>query len=155
MLDILHKKGLDISESKLSSILNCKVVSINGITGKGINSLLNIIKEDLNELDQNSNNFIYRPGRKLKAGLIESYTEIEKIEKEVLFRKEKFETNGKFNLQEINERLVVLNSPRQNLKPDKLTLKIDKFVLHRFWGLIIFFLIMSLTFTSIFWLAAP
>ena len=155
MLDILHKKGLEISESKLSSILNCKVVSINGITGKGINSLLNIIKEELNELDKNSNNFINRPGKKLKAGLIESYTEIERIEKEVLFRKEKFETNGKIDLQKINESLVVLNSPRQNLKPDKLTLRIDKFVLHKFWGLIIFFMIMSLTFTSIFWLAAP
>jgi len=155
MLDILHKKGIDISESKLSSILNCKVVRINGITGKGINSLLNIIKEELNELDQNSNNFINRPGKKLKAGLIESYTEIERIEKEVLFRKEKFETNGRIDLQKINESLVVLNSPRQNLKPDKLTLRIDKFVLHKFWGLIIFFLIMSLTFTSIFWLAAP
>jgi len=155
MLDILHKKGLEISESKLSSILNCKVVRINGITGKGINSLLNTIKEEINELDQNSNNSINRPDKKQKAGLIESYTEIEKIEKEVLFNKEKFETNGKIDLQKINESLVVLNSPRQNLKPDKLTLSIDKFVLHKLWGIIIFFLIMSLTFTSIFWLAAP
>jgi len=155
MLDILHKKGLEISENKLSSILNCKVVRINGITGKGINSLLNTVKEEINELDQNSDNNINRPGKKLKAGLIESYTEIEKIEKEVLFRKEKFDSNGKIDLQKINESLVVLNSPRQNLKPDKLTLSIDKFVLHKFWGLIIFFMIMSLTFTSIFWLAAP
>lgn len=155
MLDILHKKGLEISESKLSSILNCNVVRINGITGKGINSLLNTVKEEINELDQNSDNNINRPGKKLKAGLIESYTEIEKIEKEVLFRKEKFDSNGKIDLQKINESLVVLNSPRQNLKPDKLTLSIDKFVLHKFWGLIIFLMIMSLTFTSIFWLAAP
>ncbi len=155
MLDILHKKGLEISESKLSSILHSKVVRINGISGKGIDSLLNIIKEEITELDQYSNNTIIRPGKKLKAGLIESFSEIEKIEKEVLFRKTNFETNGKLNLDEINKNIVVLNSPRQYLKPDKLTLSIDKYVLHKFWGLIIFFMIMSLTFTSIFWLAAP
>ncbi|MBK8552220.1 MAG: ferrous iron transporter B [Ignavibacteria bacterium] len=64
-------------------------------------------------------------------------------------------TNGKIDLYKINESIVVLNSPRQNLKPDDFTLKLDRIVLHKFWGLIIFFLIMSFTFTSIFWLAAP
>ncbi|MBK7160503.1 MAG: ferrous iron transporter B [Ignavibacteria bacterium] len=34
-------------------------------------------------------------------------------------------------------------------------MKIDKFTLHKFWGIIIFFLVMSVTFTSIFWLASP
>ncbi len=155
MLDLLHKKGLEISESKLSSILNCGVVSINGRTGKGIDGLLNALKEELNELDNISKSSISRPGRKLKAGLIESYSKIEKIEKEVLFSKDNFDTNGKIDLQKINENIVVLNSPRQNLMPDRHSLSIDKFVLHKFWGLIIFFLIMSLTFTSIFWLAAP
>jgi ferrous iron transport protein B len=64
-------------------------------------------------------------------------------------------SNGRLDLQKINESLVVLNSPLQNLKPDEFTLKLDRIVLTKFWGLIIFFLIMSLSFTSIFWLAAP
>lgn len=155
MLDILHKKGLELSESKLSSILNCRVVSINGITGKGIDGLLNTIKDEISDLNHNSESLISRPAKKLKTRLIESYSEIERIEKEVLFRKENLDTNGKLELQKINESLIVLNSPRPFLKPDKHTLSIDRFVLHKFWGLIIFFLIMSLTFTSIFWLAAP
>jgi ferrous iron transport protein B len=155
MVDLLHKKGMEISESKLSNILNCRIVSINGQSGEGIDTLLKTFKEEISEIDANENVSISRPGKKLKAGLIESYSEIEKIEKEVLFRKEKFDTNGNIDLQMINEKLVVLNSPGQNLKPDKLSLNIDRIVLHKFWGLIIFFLIMSLTFTSIFWLAAP
>ena len=36
-----------------------------------------------------------------------------------------------------------------------LTLKIDKYLLARRWGLLFFFLIMSLTFSSIFWIADP
>ncbi len=156
MLDILHKKGLEISESKLSSILNCKVVSFNGVTGKGIENLLKAIKDEINEFNfEAPDNFINKPSAKHKNSLIESYSEIEKIEKEVLFHKESIEANGKIDLQTINENLIVLNSPRQNLKPDEFTLRLDKIILHKFWGVIIFFLIMSFTFTSIFWLAAP
>lgn len=156
MKDILNKKGMDISESKLSSILNCKVVSINGITGKGIDNLLTLLKENISEINsEETNNLIHKPLAKHKDSLLESYSEIEKIEKEVLFYRDNNNTNGKIDLHKINESIVVLNSPRQNLKPDDLTLKLDRIVLHKFWGLIIFFLIMSFTFTSIFWLAAP
>ncbi|MDQ3021527.1 MAG: ferrous iron transport protein B [Bacteroidota bacterium] len=156
MLDIFHKKGFDISDSKLSEILNCKVVRINGVTGKGIDSLLTAISECINENNSDSiKNLKSITDINPKANLLESYSEIERIENEVLFKKEITGTNGKLDLQRINEKLIILNSQRVINKPDKLTLKIDKIILHKFWGLILFFVIMSLTFTSIFWLASP
>ncbi|MBP9191834.1 MAG: ferrous iron transport protein B [Ignavibacteria bacterium] len=155
MIDVLQKKGFDISENKLSSILNCKVVRVNGKTGKGIDDLLSALKESLNDFEKDSVTEIIIAGKDHKTKLLESYSEIEKIEKEVLFEKDQNYTNGKLDIQKINESIVVLNSSPKFLKADETTLKIDKFILHKFWGVIIFFLIMSLTFTSIFWLAAP
>lgn len=156
MLDLLNKKGLEISDKKLSEILNCKVVRIDGRKGKGIDELLIAMNETINQVNEeikkqvnNSNNGNNR------ETLLESYKEIEKIENEVLFKRHSSDLNGKFDLQKVNEKLIVLNSPQFPNKPDKLTLNIDKFVLHKVWGLILFFIIMSVTFTSIFWLAAP
>jgi ferrous iron transport protein B len=156
MLDILHKKEFEISENKLSSILNCRVVPINGVSGKGIDNLLKAINETINEISIETNkNLISKFNLNHKENLLESYNEIGKIEDEVIFKKDTFETNGKIDLQKINDSLVILNSRKKVYKPDELTLKIDKIVLHKFWGLILFFVIMALTFTSIFWLASP
>jgi ferrous iron transport protein B len=155
MLDLLHKKGLDISEKKLSSILNCNVVRVNGRTGKGIDDLLISLKESLSEIDSENENPVVKAERDSKSRLLESYSEIEKIEKEVLFEMRKRDTNGTIDIQKINESIVVFNTSPQILRADEASLRIDKIVLHKFWGLIIFFLIMALTFTSIFWLAAP
>ncbi|MEO6694477.1 MAG: ferrous iron transport protein B [Ignavibacteria bacterium] len=157
MIDLLNKKGLEISDKKLAESLKCRVIRIDGRKGKGIDPLLIAINETINDLkteDRKNISNIY--SHKNRESLIESYKEIERIEKEILYKREALiPINGKFDLQSVNEKLVVLNSPIIPNKPDKLTLKIDNFVLHKFWGLIIFFVIMSLTFTSIFWLAAP
>ena len=155
MTDVLLKKGYDISENKLSSILNCKVVRVNGKTGKGIDVLLSALKESLNEVNKKSSASLIKAEKDHKTKLLESYSEIEKIEKEVLFETGKKYINGKLDIQKINESLIVLDNGPKFLKADETSLKIDKYILHKFWGLIIFFLIMALTFTSIFWLAAP
>ncbi|MDQ3193701.1 MAG: ferrous iron transport protein B [Bacteroidota bacterium] len=156
MPDILHKKGLEISDNKLGNILNCKVVRINGLTGKGIDDLLKAIDEAVNELNsENISSLINKPENSHKHHLLDLYSSIEKIESEVIFKKENINSNGKIDLQKINENLVILNSPRFPNKPDAFTLKLDRFVLHKYSGLLIFFLVMSITFTSIFWLASP
>jgi len=156
MLDLLNKKGFEISENKLASILNCKVVRIDGRKGNGIDGLLVALDEAINELRGVSKKDISNiHSHKNRESLLESYKEIERIENEVLFKKEVTISNGKFDIQKINEKLIVLNSPVLPNKPDKLTLEIDKIVLHKIWGIILFFIIMSVTFTSIFWLAAP
>lgn len=155
MLDILRKKNLDISENKLSEILGCKVIKIDSRSGKGIKDLLLSIKNSISEINFNEELFPELNIHNQKEKLLESYRHIEEIEKEVLFCKEPENGNNHFDLNEANKKLIVLNSIRQPNKPDNLTLKIDKFTLHRFWGIIIFFLVMSVTFTSIFWLASP
>ncbi len=156
MLDLLNKKGFDISENKLSNILNCKVIRMDGRTGKGIDNLLEAINKSILEADRElKNDFSQFNIGKNKNELLRSYLAIEEIENEVIFKRETTESNGKLDLNKINDKIVVLNSPRIKIKPDELTIKIDKVILHKFWGLFIFFLIMSVTFTSIFWLAAP
>ena len=155
MLDILRKKNLDISEIKLSEILGCKVIKIDSRSGKGIKDLLLSIKNSISEINFNEELFPELNIHNQKEKLLESYRHIEEIEKEVLFYKEPENGNNHFDINEVNKKLIVLNSIRLPNKPDNLTLKIDKFTLHKFWGIIIFFLVMSVTFTSIFWLASP
>ncbi len=155
MLDILRKKNLDISEIKLSEILGCKVIKIDSRSGKGIKDLLLSIKNSISETNINEELFPEMNIHNQKEKLLESYRHIEEIEKEVLFYKELENGNNHFDINEANKKLIVLNSIRLPNKPDNLTLKIDKFTLHKFWGIIIFFLVMSVTFTSIFWLASP
>lgn len=155
MLDILRKKNLDISEIKLSEILGCKVIKIDSRSGKGIKDLLLSIKNSISETNINEELFPEMNIHNQKEKLLESYRHIEEIEKEVLFYKEPENGNNHFDINEANKKLIVLNSIRLPNKPDNLTLKIDKFTLHKFWGIIIFFLVMSVTFTSIFWLASP
>src|SRR5690606_31999588 len=64
---------------------------------------------------------------------------------------------NKADLAKANSMLTVLDPSikRELNKPDEITLRIDKILLHRFWGLLFFFLIMAVTFTSIFWVADP
>lgn len=80
--------------------------------------------------------------------LIHIFKEIEKIESEVLKKSPNFIDPKK--LDKINRQFNVLNNC-----PDAFTIKVDRILLHKYWGLLSFFGIMALTFTSIFWFAAP
>lgn len=157
MIDILNKKGFDISDSRLGSILNCRVIKTDGRTGKGINELLKSLNELLSAKNDREKTLPENDSviNSKKENLLNSFRQIEEIENEVLFRKEVKDENGGLNLKKINKKLVVLNTVRLPNKPDELTLKIDRLALHKFWGLVIFLTIISVTFTSIFWIAAP
>lgn len=154
MNDILRRKGFEISEQKLGEILNCEVVKVDGRSGKGIDDLLKTVRKKINEINGNEEDSKINFTR---AGhdLIDSFRKIEEIENEVLVSVKGEDSNGKFDIQKVNEKLVVLNSQRSYAKPDEFTLKADKIILHKYLGLLIFFCIMGLTFTSIFWIAAP
>jgi ferrous iron transport protein B len=157
MTDLLAKKNLSVSLPKLSEILNCSVVEIDGRTGKGVNELIKIIVKDL-EVTTGSDHkkTIVNQNGKYRDDLIAIFKEIEKIEKEVIYE---FHSNGdNLDLLTANNQLRILTDPliKQNCyKVDHTTIKIDKVLLHKVWGLIAFFLIMAFTFTSIFWLAEP
>jgi ferrous iron transport protein B len=155
MNDILNKKQLYVLEKQLSNELSCDVVKIDGISGKGIDELIKIIDKNLNEINSNGkpNPKKYKLDSKNRK-LIASYNRIEQITNEVL---QEIPTDDKFNLTKANKQLNIIGTPYvgKSNRPDELTLKIDRILLHKYSGLLAFLLIMGLTFTSIFWLADP
>ena len=155
MTDILTKRGQQVSKSKLSSELNCDVVSVNGRSKHGLEDLIKSINsklERLNEFDKER--ILSYNSSENKKSSIEIFQEIEKIEKNVYEPKT---TDEKINLVSANNELKILqnNISDERFSPDKITLKIDRILLHRFWGFLIFLIVMGITFTSIFWLAQP
>lgn len=155
MKDILKKKGFDISEKRLGELLGCKVVSVNGKTGYGIDMLLKVIRECISETGlEYAAEISPLPELKHRDKLLESYNEISNIEKGVMFRSKVTDAET-VDLAGINEKLVVLNNPVSGNIPDEYTMRLDRILLHRIWGILIFLMVMSATFTCIFWLAAP
>ncbi len=159
MHDILERKGYKLSIKSLSEELNCKVIKVDGRNGNGVNDLIKTIGEELQSITDNKEDKIIPSFFDTSIGiekLINSYKNIELIEQNVLYP---YSGNGNgINIDAANEKLIVLNDisvKKITHKPDESTLKIDRFLLHRTWGIISFFVIMSLTFTSIFWLADP
>lgn len=156
MLDLLNKRNLTLSQSKLSKELKCDVVLIDGRTGKGVDELINLIKKNLEELSTQDKKYPTKSfSNSDKNELLSIYHEIEGIENRIIESVNK--NTDELKLKKANNELTILNpSLREAVnKPDELTLQIDKFLLHKLWGLFFFFLIMALTFTSIFWIADP
>jgi ferrous iron transport protein B len=157
MTDILLKKGFNLSIDKLSEELNCDVIKVDGRTGNGVTELMRAVSVNLEKIEINGDTKIVPfPGHDNER-LIESYKEIETISDKVI--NELPDKKEKFNLRRANAKLSILHpdplAKKNCYQVDKRTVKIDKILLHKIWGLLIFFLIMALTFTSIFWIAQP
>jgi ferrous iron transport protein B len=154
MSDILAKKGLKVSEEKLSNALNCDVVTINGRTKQGLDKLIDCINSNIQRIEKSGKrDIIPHSSIHNRENLIDSFNDIEKIVSDVY---EPIKTKEKVKLNSANKELVVLDQHKNNgFAPDSLTLKIDRILLHRFWGIAIFLLVMGITFTSIFWIAQP
>lgn len=159
MNDLLNRKGYDVDSAKLSEILACDVVKIDGRTGEGVDELLMLIKKDMEEYGEAVEREL--PLESTHEELILSFKEIGNIEDNVLKPLDstfysKNTNKSHPDLSEANKKLKVLSGGSgSHRKPDSFTLKLDKIFLHKFWGVITFLLIMSVTFTAIFWLAAP
>jgi ferrous iron transport protein B len=155
MNDLLNKKGYDINTVKLSEILSCDVVKIDGRTGEGVDNLLMVIKKDMEAFDEAIERQL--PLESTHEELLLSFKKISSIEDSVLKPINVTEADKDSpDLSEANKQLKVLSGRSgAHRKPDSFTLKLDKFLLHKFWGVVVFLLIMSITFTAIFWLAAP
>src|ERR1035438_1992389 len=154
MTDMLQKKGLHISEKELGRELGCPVVKIDGRTGFGVNEL---IAEAEQSIEKSQSEIIKHPiifdENIDKQRLIKIYSEIAEIEKKVIH-----ETIAPRKIEAANKKLKIFSGPngKQNCNSiDYTTLRIDRFLLHKVWGLGFFFVIMAATFTSIFWLAQP
>ena len=153
MNDILERKGYKLDTHSLEIELGCRVCKVDGRTGSGTIDLIhqaeliinNTIKNyDLKRIEINNDT----------DTLIDLYKDIEGIEKRVLINSKELErkiksANKAFNVLNVEKPEKVVN------RPDEITIKIDRILLHQYWGLLIFFAAMFLLFTSIFWLAMP
>lgn len=155
MNDILLKRNASVSAKRLSEELNCPVVQINGKTKEGIPELVQSIAE---YLEKTKNNGLPEPiaYEKIinKNSLIDIFLEIESITSKV------FEYNPAHeqpDLKNANRQLQIHSQTvlHKGFHADELTLKLDRVLLHKYWGIFIFIMVMSITFTSIFWLAQP
>ncbi len=157
MNDLLEKKKLAISIAKLKIFLDCEIVQIDGRTGEGVNKLISVASLHLEKIKSSDEKIINKNlTNHTQQSLISLFKEIEKIENHVIY---KIHSNGNgFDLEAVNTQLNILNSSIEkkiNNTVDSTTLKIDKFLLHKTLGPLFFFIIMAITFTSIFWLADP
>lgn len=158
MVDILKRKSYDVEEELLSKLMDCEVVKVDGRTGIGVDKLVERLEHFFTE-QKISQQPIKDRKYYLDNGnedLIETFKEIEKIEAQVLI---KIGENNKLpNISRANKQLRILTDPLQKIecrKIDQRTFTIDRILLHKVWGIVIFFIVMTLTFTSIFWLAEP
>lgn len=154
MNDLLAKKGFRINEVRLSKELNCDVICINAKSGFGIDKLLHSISSKILIEKSEANKQIKKSAFKSKEELLKLYDEIELLEANVV---EPIDNVLIENIHSANKQLKILNPSLKYgaNRPDELTLSIDRYLLHRVWGLVFFFLIMTFTFTSIFWFAQP
>ncbi len=157
MTDLLKRKGFEISSELLGERLGCEVMKIDGRTGKGVEELLKKIGNELaaQKSLEKYTPLYYNEDVKIE-NLIDEYREIEKIEHEVIF--DLNEHTSSPDLNSANSRLQIIDDVlkrKSTNSVDSTTRKIDNVLLHKIWGLLSFFLIMAITFTSIFWLAQP
>lgn len=155
MTDLLNKKGYDINVSKLSSELGCDVVKIDSRNGNGVDELLMVVKKNMEEFGEAIEKEL--PMDSTREELLNSFKRISEIEAAVLEKIDYHEQGNQLvKINEANKQLKVLtNGSHSHRKPDAFSIKLDKIFLHKFWGVLSFLFVMSLTFTAIFWLAAP
>jgi ferrous iron transport protein B len=129
MTDLIRARGEKIDVALLSKTLGVPVVEIDGQLGGGVSELLEVARKRIAEI------------KELKIQTLQwSNLETEKTLQEATRLSEK----------------VFVKSPGQKFKDAKAeTARLDQILLHPVFGLIIFFLMMSTLFTSIFWLAKP
>ncbi len=150
MFDILYKKGFRIQKKELSQLIGCPITIINGRTGEGIDSLVSLIKADLKKEIRNDKHELKKVEASFHAqNILAQYKKIEEIEKNVIVA-----VADESDLKNANAKLNVVNYQLHN-KPDEISIKLDKILLHKFWGIFFFLFITGATFTSIFWLALP
>lgn len=138
MTDLLENRNLKLDHQKLSFLLGMPVVAIDGRHRKGVSELVKTISELVKEKHEGS---IKRPEKLPIEDIQHHYQNAEKIQKAVIL------SNHQKTLDE------TIASPKVML--DEFTVKADRFLLHPVWGIFFFVLIMTVLFSSIFWLAQP
>jgi ferrous iron transport protein B len=128
MSDLLQKNDINPQLEVLRNEYQCEVVPMDGLTGHGVMELV----EKLKKLPPTSKPIQLDPWS--DSVFAAKLARIEYVAQ------------------------AVLGSATKERKLEKIydrTAMIDRFLLHPWWGLVCFFVIMALVFSSIFWAAAP
>jgi len=144
MNDLLEKKGLEVDVILLSNILNAPVIKVNSAKGKGIDELIVQVNQFYKSA-RIAGSKIKQPEKTAEEEVARLYDFTEDTERKVLKPIDK-----KIDIKEINKKVFDLHR-----KPDAVTVKLDKYLLHPVLGMLIFIISMGIIFTSIFWIAQP
>jgi ferrous iron transport protein B len=126
MMDIVKKSGRRVDLEKLSELLECPVLSVDGRLGGGVQDLVDQARA---------------LGQPVKArSLSQIHWDDRRIEKEVA-------------VAESWARACSFRQPEKDTLEH--LRRWDRVLLHPIWGIVAFLLIMSCLFASIFWLASP
>ncbi|RPI17630.1 MAG: ferrous iron transport protein B [Ignavibacteriae bacterium] len=148
MNDLMSKKSLSLDEKKLSEIMKCSVVKIDGRIGNGIDGLAaEIMKLHTDKKYNGYKKNIKKPVFPTEDSIKNLYKFTEETEHAVITHNGK---NGR-EISELNKKIF----KSLNREPDGNSIKLDKIFLHPVWGILIFLVSMGIIFTSIFWIAQP
>ena len=125
MKDLLERKNIPLDAKKLSQVLNVPIVPIDGRHGLGVRELIQTLE-----------NMPAQLGKKIPPWSEQDYRQVHAQIQEVLNQ-------------------VLSSAQKDMLKVVEKTQRLDRLLLHPFWGAILFFGIMTALFSSIFWMASP
>ncbi|MCC6864737.1 MAG: ferrous iron transport protein B [Ignavibacteria bacterium] len=147
MNDLLDKKQIYVDAEKLETLLKCPVIKINSKKKSGIQELIKTANSVYKETDHSIyKTLIHKPPIPDIEDVARLYDYTEEIEQKVI----------KHSKREIDLDVINKNTFKSLSRiPDAGSLKLDKYFLHPFWGIIIFVISMGIIFTSIFWIAQP
>ena len=130
-IDLLRESGRDVSLSELEAALGVRVAAVNGQTGEGVEQLMKLVQQ---ELDQD----LPTP----------------RYERPTSWSKEKCESSFQ-ELLRLQQRVIARRAAPSTSDSRLRSRRIDRVLMHPVWGLMFFFVFMSALFSSIFWAAAP
>lgn len=137
MTDMLAKRHLKVDVEKLTLLLGIPCVIVDSRKKIGLQTLV----QTASKISRSEKVPIIRPEKPSLEMIKQQYAYAESIEKSVIISE--FE-------QTLHESLATVKP-----HPDDLTVKLDTYFLHPVFGIFIFVTMMTLFFSSIFWLAAP
>ena len=130
LMDEAKKRGLKVDLEKLANLLNAEVIPTSAATGEGIKELTDSIKKRSQSAEIHN---------------IELPNELQKT-----FRSPEYVNRTFKQIDEILKEVTL--SP---LRPDTFSQKIDHFILHPVWGIIILFMVLIIMFQTLFSWSSP
>lgn len=130
MLDLLARSDLSINSNKLQQALGVPVIPVDGRTGWGVAELMSALARATSQATGACDNALAR----LPEEPVRAYGELREL---------------------LNRSGAVRQNKSLMLAHDSFTARVDRVVLHRYFGFPIFFLLLGSLFASIFWAARP